>query len=278
MGKFFVKKGGEKALGSRISDIKRKITSAIARYKEINLDKEQAVWLMTLRNMEAADASLKGHSGNLALSWNGKNCFEVELLNQKKGTGREVVTSPDILGYTPIITSQKNMATRKNYETVFCRNSLFLESREKMAMLMSGKKYFEGLENIMSADPSFADKLERPGTRDLLRGAAYGGIAGAAIAGISSAIINVHPGFVAGFAGTAALIFGARSYMEHKKMVRTIEFACKMGEEVSASAEKIVDAIEYNSRELLKLNRELEKREAGIISEQLNLQEPLTKS
>ncbi len=278
MDKTFVKKGGESALGSRISGIRRKITNVIGRYKEINPGKEQAVWLVTLRNMEAADTSLEEHGRNLALSWNGKNCFEVGLLNQKKGTGKTIITSPDMLGYTPVITSPKNMATRENYETVFCRNSLFIESRKNMALLLSGKKYFEGLENKMSADPSFADKLEGPGAGDLLGGAAYGGVAGAAVAGISSAITNVHPGFVAGFAGTAALVFGARRYMKHKKMIRTIEFACRMGEEVLASAEKIAGAIEHSSRELLKLNRELEKREAGIVSEQLKLQEPLTKS
>ncbi|MBD3389798.1 hypothetical protein GF415_02470 [Candidatus Micrarchaeota archaeon] len=270
----FGKKGGGEALRNRVSETNGKITKAIARYKKIDPGKEQIVWLMTLRGMENANPSLKGHGENLSLSWSRENCFEVNLFDQKNRRGRKIVTSPDVLGYTPVVGSLRNMATRENYETVFCRNSLLMESQKNMALLMTGQNYFESLENAMTADPGLVRKLEGSGAEGVLKGAIYGGAIGGAIAGSSSAIFDIHSAFVAGFAGIAAFVFGAMKYAKHKKRIKNIELACILGEEVSASAKKIADAIEYSSRELVKLNRELERKETWAVQEELNSQEP----
>ncbi|MBD3398297.1 hypothetical protein GF412_03780 [Candidatus Micrarchaeota archaeon] len=265
---------GEGALRERISGMRKKIIGAIARYKKIEIGKEQFIWLMALRSMEEANPSLKGHSENLALRWAGNNCFEVDLLNQKTGTGRKIITSPDMLGYVPVVTSPVNMSTSENYETIFCKNSLFLESQQSLGLLMRGDKYFESLENAISADPAFAKTLEGPKAGGILKSAVYGGAIAGTVAGISSAIFGIHSAFVAGFAGIAAFIFGARNYAKQMKLIKSIEFACVLGEEVSCAAKKIADAIEHSSGELVKLNRELEKRETRTVREELNSQEP----
>ena len=247
---------------------------AIARYKELEIGKEQFIWLMALRSMEDANPSLKGHRENLALRWAGDNCFEVEVLNQKTGTGRKIITSPDMLGYIPVVTSQVNMSTSENYETLYCRNSLFLESQESLGLLIKGAKYFESLENAMSADPAFAKTLEGPNAGGILKSAVYGGALAGAIAAVSSAIFDVHSAFAAGFAGIAAVISGARNYAKQMKLIKRIEFACVLGEEASDDAKKIADAIEHSSGELVKLNRELEKEETRTVKEEINSREP----